>query len=76
VNPLYAAEPDGDHVRFRLQFPSTDYEDEYGACRQYLPETVVIDGASLAAIAQGRVPDDMAELARRRVLVDLPERYY
>jgi uncharacterized protein YbaR (Trm112 family) len=76
VNPLYAAEQDGDQVRLKLRFPSPDYEEEYGACRQYLPDTVVLDRPALAAIAKGRVPPDLSELARLRVFVDLPKRYY
>jgi len=76
VNPLYAAEPEGNRVRFRLSFPSEDYEQEYGACRQYLPDTFVLDRAALDAIAGGRVPPDLADLVRRRVLVDLPRKYY
>ena len=63
-------------MRFRLRFPSEDYEQEYGACRQYLPDTFVLDRAALDAIAGGRVPPDMADLVRRRVLVDLPRGYY
>jgi uncharacterized protein YbaR (Trm112 family) len=76
VNPLYAAHSEGDQVRFELRFPSEDYEQEYGACRGYLPDTFVLDRAALAAIADGRVPPDMADLVRRRVLVDLPRGYY
>lgn len=76
INPLYAAEHDGDQVRLRLRFPSPDYEEEYGACRQYLPETVVLDRGSLDAIAEGRVPPELSDLVRRRVIVDLPKRYY
>jgi uncharacterized protein YbaR (Trm112 family) len=76
INPLYAAEADGDQVRLRLQFPSEDYEEEYGACRQYLPEEVVLNRASLAELAQGRIPEDLRDLARRRVIVDLPKNYY
>jgi len=76
VNPLYAAEQEGDQVRFRLRFPSDDYEQEYGACREYLPETVVLDRRTLAAISEGRVPADLEDLVRRRVIVDLPRRYY
>ena len=76
VNPLYAAEPDGTSTRFRLRFPSEDYEEEYGACRQYLPETLTLDRAALDAIAAGRVPAGMEDLVRRRVLVELPRRYY
>ena len=41
VNPLYVAEPQGERrVLLHLQFPSADYEDEFGACREYLPEAV------------------------------------
>jgi hypothetical protein len=71
VNPLYAGEPHGDGMRFRLRFPSEDYEQEYGACRQYLPESFALDRASLDAIASGRVPPDMADFVQRKVLVDL-----
>ena len=72
VNPLYVAEPSGDRVRLRLRFPSEDYEEEYGACRQYLPDEAVVSAAALAALADGRVPPELAELARRRVILDLP----
>jgi hypothetical protein len=76
VNPLYAAQTDGDRVRFSLQFPSVDYEQEYGACREYLPDTFTLTRAALEAIAAGRLTDDMSDLVRRRVLVDLPRKYY
>lgn len=76
VNPLYAIETDADPVGFRLRFPSEDYEDEFGACRQYLPDRVAIDRASLRALASGRLPSGLVDLARRRVIVDLPRKYY
>jgi hypothetical protein len=38
LNPLYVAEPVGNRVPPRLRFPSPDYEEEFGACRQYLPD--------------------------------------
>jgi uncharacterized protein YbaR (Trm112 family) len=76
VNPLYAAEPDGDRVRFRLRFPSEDYEQEYGACRQYLPEAFDLGRGDLDAIAGGRLTPELAELRRRRAIVDLPKLYY
>ena len=83
VNPLYvvaeasaAGSPDAGHaVRFRLQFPSEDYEQEYGACRQYLPDEVAITRRALQALDEGRLPDELADLVRRRVIVDLPGRY-
>jgi uncharacterized protein YbaR (Trm112 family) len=85
VNPLYVAADEaspgspgspGSDIRFRLQFPSEDYEQEYGACRQYLPEEVTIARRSLQALGEGGLPDELADLVRRRVVVDLPARYY
>ena len=76
VNPLYVITPDGDRLRLRLQFPSTDYEDEYGACRQYLPEETSVARDALARLEAGGPVDDLADLVRRRVIVDLPRRYY
>jgi len=76
LNPLYAVETDGDRVRLRLRFPSDDYEQEYGACRQYLPEELTLDRSVLASLATGRMTGDLADLVRRKVIVDLPRRYY
>lgn len=76
LNPLYVVEREGDRMRLRLRFPSVEYEEEFGACREYLPETVEIDRASLTALAAGCLPPELAELARRRVVLDLPRQYY
>jgi uncharacterized protein YbaR (Trm112 family) len=77
INPLYAVEADGDHLHLRLRFPSEDYEQEYGACcRQYLPETLVLDRAAAHALGGGNIPPDLEDLARRRVILDLPAHYY
>ena len=76
VNPLYEVETNGDRVRLRLQFPSEDYEEEYGACRQYLPDEAVVHRAALDTLPGGAVPAVLADLARRRVILDLPKRYY
>ena len=76
INPLYAQQPDGDRVRLRLEFPNEEYADEYGACRQYLPETLTLDRAAVASLASGLVAGDLVELLRRKVIVDLPKRYY
>ena len=75
VNPLYVAEPDRDRVRLRLAFPSVHYEEEFSACRDYLPEAVDVAKKDLEACAAGRVPDGLADLARRRVILDLPKQY-
>jgi uncharacterized protein YbaR (Trm112 family) len=76
LNPLYQVEHEGEQVRLRLRFPSEDYEQEYGACRRYLPDTVVLDRRVLSALEAGRLPADHLELMRRRVIVNLPRRYY
>jgi uncharacterized protein YbaR (Trm112 family) len=76
INPLYAVEADGDQLRLRLGFPSDDYEQEYGACRQYLPAELTLDRSALAALATGVVAGDLLDLVRRKVIVDLPKRYY
>jgi uncharacterized protein YbaR (Trm112 family) len=76
LNPLYAAEPNGTNVRLRLRFPGDDYEQEYGACRRYLPEEAEIARTELDALPAGRVSGMLADLARRRVVLDLPKHYY
>ena len=76
INPLYAVEADGERLRLRLGFPSDDYEQEYGACRQYLPEELTLDRSAIAALNTGLVAGDLRDLIRRKVIVDLPKRYY
>jgi len=75
LNPLYTAEADGERVRLRLQFPSDEYADEYGACRQYLPEEVVVHRAAFDTLPGPAVPPALADLVRRRVVLRLPSRY-
>ena len=76
LNPLYAAETSGDRVRLRLRFPSEDYEQEYGACREYLPADLTVDRRVIAALPARTADGPLAELARQRVILDLPLRYY
>jgi len=76
LNPLYAATTNGDRVRLQLQFPNGDYADEYGACRQYLPDEVLVDRTAVNALPASTVTGELADLARRRVVLDLPKRYY
>jgi hypothetical protein len=76
VNPLYRAVPNGDRVHLRLQFPSEDYADEYGACRAYLPEEVTADREALDALPARAVAPSLAPLVANRVILDLPKRYY
>ena len=77
INPLYHVERDGLRLRLHLRFPSADYEDEYGACRRYLPDETEVDLAAWEALAAGApAAGDLAELIRRRVILDLPKSYY
>jgi hypothetical protein len=76
INPLYAVEADGERLRLRLGFPSEDYEQEYGACRQYLPAELTLDRSAVASMQTGLVAGELSELVRRKVIVDLPKRYY
>jgi hypothetical protein len=71
---------DGDTTTLTLQVPTPEYEEEFGACRRYLPEvltlaadlTAPLDAARLRASLGGAVYDD---LRRRLVLIDAPPRY-
>src|SRR6266850_2459393 len=67
VNPLYVIDSDADPVGYRLRFPSEDYEQEYGACREYLPDGVTVDRAVLSALPAATVSGPLADLARRRI---------
>jgi uncharacterized protein YbaR (Trm112 family) len=79
LNPLYeidAQNPGSRDVRLRLRFPDGDYEQEYGACRRYLPDEVVVERALLDELPARVLPDGLAALAAQRVVLDLPARYY
>jgi len=76
LNPLYAAEANGGTVALRLAFPDVDYEQEYGACRRYLPDHLSVDAEALGALPAPTLPPSLTELARRRVILDLPKKYY
>jgi hypothetical protein len=76
LNPLYEQLPEGDRLRLRLRFPSEEYEDEYGACRRYLAEEVVLDRALVERVVQDGGSAEARDLLRRRVVLDLPRGYY
>src|SRR5262249_59949182 len=72
LNPLYAVDPDGDRLTLHLQFPNKDYEDEYSACRRYLPETASVDRKTVDAMNPGGCPPDFPAPVSRRIVPDLP----
>jgi SAM-dependent methyltransferase len=75
INPLYGVQVDDRQVRLCLRFPSADYEEEYRACKLYLPESLTIDRATLRALDAGVRSADVDDLLRRRVVLDLPLGY-
>jgi uncharacterized protein YbaR (Trm112 family) len=75
INPLYEVADEGTRLHAVLRFPSGDYEYEYGACREYLPDDVFIDSAALQALQAGGAPESLTSLIRRRVIVELPKHY-
>lgn len=78
LNPLYSIETGADPglATLRLRFPDDEYEQEYGACRRYLPDELSVDRRALASLPAAVVPEALADLVRRRVVLDLPARYY
>lgn len=76
INPLYQVRQDEGRLALTLQFPSPDYEDEYGACRRYLPESVSLDRAAFAGLQAGTAQPSLAELIARRVLIHVPRLYF
>jgi hypothetical protein len=76
INPLYEIQESGEFVKLRLTFPDEDYAAEFGTCRQYLPDALSIGRASLAAMAAGELSPELEVFLRRRIILDLPRRYY
>lgn len=74
-SPLYDVSLSNGHAALTLRYPSQDYEDEYGASRTYLPDTVQIGNDTLTAMHEGRLTADIEDLMRRRIVVDLPPNY-
>ncbi len=76
INPLFDVADTGAQLQATLRFPSSDYEYEYSACREYLPESVSIDAASFRALQAGTAQPALDELIRRKVLIDVPAHYF
>ncbi|MET0215839.1 MAG: hypothetical protein ABW292_22710, partial [Vicinamibacterales bacterium] len=75
VNPLYRIDPQGDTSVLTLTFPTPEYEEEFGACKQYLPSTVTVPGDLTGPIVPGELGRQYDELRRRRVIIDAPPDY-
>jgi SAM-dependent methyltransferase len=75
LNPLYHLEPAGEAAVLHRRFPSAAYEEEFQACKRYLPERVDLSADTLRALQAGRWNDALRELGERYVVLDLPPRY-
>jgi hypothetical protein len=76
INPLYSVTEHGGVAELTLTFPDAAYEDEYGACRRYLPERARLELSDLRALNRGQQPPSLADLLARRVVLPLPVNYY
>ena len=75
VNPLYRVERHGNSSVLTLTFPTPEYEEEFGACRRYLPDRVTVDADLTGAILPAMLGSEGDELRRRRVIIDAPPHY-
>lgn len=75
VNPLYRVERRRGSSVLTLAFPTPEYEEEFGACKRYLPETVTVDADLTGTIVPATLGSHYEELRRRRILIDTPPHY-
>jgi uncharacterized protein YbaR (Trm112 family) len=76
VNPLYRVERHGNASVLTLTFPTPEYEEEFAACRRYLPDRVTVDADLTGAILPAMLGPEGDELRRRRVIIDAPPHYF
>ena len=76
LNPLYASTVANGQLQLELRFPSPEYEDEYRAARRYLPDRLTVAASLVDELAIGAGGSEIAELVRRRVLLDVPPGYF
>jgi hypothetical protein len=76
VNPLYTVEvTGGGDSLLTLTFPNPEYEEEFGECRRYLPQSVVIPGDARGVLDPAALGVAAEYLRRTRVVIDAPRRY-
>ncbi len=75
VNPLYRVERRGGSSILTLTFPTPEYEEEFGECRRYLPDTVTVDADLTGTILPGLLGARLDDLRRRRIIIDAPPHY-
>lgn len=76
LNPLYRVERRGGASILTLTFPTPEYEEEFGACRRYLPDTVTVDADLTGVILPVTLGSRYEELRRQRIVLDVPPHYW
>lgn len=76
VNPLYRVEKSGGSSVLTLEFPTPEYEEEFGACRRYMPDQVTVAADLTGKVRAESLGSRYAELRDRRVLIDAPVGYW
>ena len=75
VNPLYRIEPGDGGARLTLDFPTPEYEAEFGELKRYLPSTATVAADPRRPLTPTDFGSGYADLRRRRVLLDVPPLY-
>jgi len=77
INPLYVAEESNidPSIRLRLALPSDHYEEDNSECREYLPDSVVVQAEVLDDLRNRRRTSRLESLIEKCVVIGLPERY-
>jgi len=75
VNPLYAVTRAGGQTELTLTFPTPEYEEEFGGCRRYMPDSLTLPGDLSGPLRPEMFGKEYEELRRRHVLLDAPRRY-
>jgi len=75
INPLYRVEARGARAQLTLAFPTPEYEEEFGAVRRYLPDSLTLDVDPRSPLTPAQFGAGYTDLRRRRILLDTPPNY-
>jgi uncharacterized protein YbaR (Trm112 family) len=75
VNPLYRVERRQGASVLTLSFPTREYEEEFGACKRYLPPTVTVPADLTKPFDAAALGEAYEDLRRQYVIIDAPRNY-
>jgi hypothetical protein len=75
VNPLYRVERSGGSTILTLDFPTSEYAEEFSECRRYLPDRITVEGDLTGAIRRETLGSRYTELRDQHVVIDAPIGY-